>query len=195
MVVIVNKITILPIHAGTMLNAKLLKTAAQVLNIETESLLYLPFALSFDLDLAVENGEKFSERLCTPASSFGFLLLRQELESLLQLLIRGGEFRVGSFEASVFDCKFCELLLEVSGVLLLSLTECTLGCSILCSSSLLKRSIRIYNCNGGRDSLTPLVAWVFSGTGCVTGIEIDERGLYIGPSSVEPKSLGVSGIG
>ena len=50
-----------------------------------------------------------------------------------------------------------------------------------------------------RDTLaeerTPLVACVFSGPACGIGIEIEDRGLYSGPSSVEPKSLGVSGMG
>jgi hypothetical protein len=114
--------------------------------------LSLSLPLGFDPDLAVEDGQELSERL--GASGVDILFGSEQLEGLLQLLVRSREFGVGSLETLVFSGEFGELDFQIPGVLLFSLAESPLGGTILSSSSsaccvCLLGSRADWHCHGG----------------------------------------------
>lgn len=121
----------------------------------------------------MEDGQELSERLC--ATGVDVLLGREQLEGLLELLIRSRELGMRGLEALVFGGEVGKLDLEIPGVLLLSLTEGPLGSTVLSSSPLDESLARVLWTVAAR-KLTPLVACVFSGAE-PTCIAMEVRGL------------------
>lgn len=90
----------------------------------------VPYSCSgFALDDVQKSAELFTTR---PS----LVVACEELEGLLELFVGLLEADVFCFEVFVPFGHGCELLLEVFGSSFFSFSECSLGCSVLCSSSL-----------------------------------------------------------